>query len=131
MGLYCEPLCRRVALSATLLTSTVRVVPGASVFFNTDTGAMVVDGLAATTLNGTAVQSSILSTPAGQVMQFRFLGNLTLNSSDQVTAGGSRPLSLFAGDDVNVSAGTVLNFDADGLTGRLGGGSGGRVDRRR
>jgi hypothetical protein len=79
---------------------------GATVFFDTDAFVMEVDGLPATTLNGVTVQATVVFTPEGQIAQFPFLGDLTLNSNDEVTALGSRPLSLFAGNDVNIASGT-------------------------
>ena len=96
-----------------------------SVFFDTDAFTMEVDGLTATTLNGVTVQAGVVSTPHGQVAQFRFLGDFTLNSNDDVTALGSRPLSLFAGNEVNIASGALLNFNSSAGAGRLGGGNGG------
>ncbi|MGL4512726.1 MAG: hypothetical protein ACRCT8_06505, partial [Lacipirellulaceae bacterium] len=90
------------------------------IVFNTDTGVMTIDGVARTSFFGVTVQSSVV----GGKMQFRFLGNLDLLSIDTVNGVGSRPLSLLAGNDVNINAGAVLNFDA-GAAPRLGGGAGG------
>jgi hypothetical protein len=98
---------------------------GASIFFDTDTFVMEIDGIPTTLLHGVPVQASVFNTPEGEVAQFQFLGDFTLNSTDQVTALGSRALSLFAGNDVNIASGAILNFNSSAGTGRLGGGDGG------
>jgi hypothetical protein len=96
---------------------------GEAIRFNTDTGVMTVDGNASSTFFGVPMQTSVLN---GK-MQFRFLGSLVFLSSDVVTATGSRPLSLFVGNDVVAASGATFNFNAlpVGNAGILGGGTGG------
>src|ERR1041384_2899576 len=88
--------------------------------FNTDTGVMTINGSATSSFFGVSVQTSVV----GGVEQFRFLGGLDFIASDVVTASGSRPLSLWSGNDIFVATGAVFNFDASGTTGKLGGGNG-------
>jgi hypothetical protein len=91
-----------------------------AIHFNTDTGVMTINGIPRDNFFETPIQSSLV----GGVMQFRFLGSANFIFSDTVTASGSRPLSLWAGNDVIVSSGAVFNFDALGTAGKLGGGNG-------
>jgi hypothetical protein len=92
-----------------------------AIHFNTDTGVMTIDGNATTDFFGVTVQTSVV----GDIQQFRFLGDLNFIPSDVVTASGSRPLALWAGNDVNIASGALFNFDAAGQTAQLGGGNGG------
>jgi hypothetical protein len=91
------------------------------IHFDTDTGVMIINGSATTSFFGVPMQTSVV----GSIQQFRFLGDLNFISSDVVTASGSRPLSLWAGNDVNIASGALFNFDAAGQTAQLGGGNGG------
>lgn len=90
--------------------------------FNTDSGTLLANGSPVTQLNGVDFQSSVRGDGA---QEFRFLGDLVLLDLDQVVAVGARPLSLFAGNDVVISPTAVLDFDAVGRFGTLGGGDGG------
>jgi hypothetical protein len=94
---------------------------GDLIHFNTDTGVMTINGNQAFNYFGVTMQTSVVS----GVQQFRFLGDLNFIDGDVVTASGSRPLSLWAGNNVNVAPGAIFNFDASGQTGKLGGGNGG------
>jgi hypothetical protein len=94
---------------------------GDLIHFNTDTGVMTINGNQAFNYFGVTMQTSVV----GGVQQFRFLGDLNFADGDVVTANGSRPLSLWAGNNVNVAPGAVFNFDASGQTAQLGGGNGG------
>lgn len=98
---------------------------GAAVVFNTDFGQMTVDGVPRTDFFGVTVQSELIQRPEGVVQLYRFLGDMEFISGDTVTAIGSRPLVLLAGDDVVIQAGATLNFNTTGRFGVLGGGSGG------
>jgi hypothetical protein len=113
--------CISIAVAGLSLGMSVLPAAGENVQFNTDTGVMTIDGSPTTSFFGVPVQSSVV----GGTMQFRFLGDLQFISSDVVGAVGSRPLSLWAGDDVIVDSGAVLNFDSVGQTSKLGGGNGG------
>src|SRR3978361_2342206 len=73
--------------------------------FNTDTGVMTINGSATNSFFGVPVQTSVV----GGVEQFRFLGGLTFIASDVVTASGSRPLSIWSGNDIFVETGAVFN----------------------
>jgi hypothetical protein len=116
-------LLSRSALAAPLCVPLVLAASarGDAIQFNTDTGVMTINGTAASTFFGVPVQSSVIN----GVMQFRFLGDLAFIDTDVVGATGSRPLSLFAGNDIRLAPGTVMNFDNFTSAGKLGGGSGG------
>ena len=98
-----------------------RPVHADTIHFDTDTGGMEINGSATTDFFGVPMQALFF----GGVAQYRFMGDLTFISTDVVTATGSRPLSLWAGDDVFIDSGAIFNFDASGQTGKLGGGNGG------
>lgn len=106
-----NPLWRSFAtFTACLSAATMSAGGGPTVQFNTDTGQLTVNGSNVTSLNGTSFTSSVVD----GTQQFRFAGDLDFNSGDFVTAIGSRPLSLLAGNDVNIPAGVSLNFNASG-----------------
>jgi hypothetical protein len=98
-----------------------RPVQADAIHFNTDTGVMLINGNSASTFFGVPMQTSVVS----GVQQFRFLGDLNFIPRDVVTASDSRPLSLWAGNDVNIASGALFNFDAAGQTAQLGSGNGG------
>src|SRR5882757_5775649 len=75
--------------------------------FNTDNGNVYISGVGSATVNGTPYFSLVID----GVQQFRFLGDLNFVDGDIVTAVGSRPLSLFAGNNVNIAHTVTLNFD--------------------
>lgn len=95
---------------------------GTQFVFNTDNRTLLANGSTVTQLNGVDFQSSVRGDGA---QEFRFLGDLVLLDLDQVEAVGARPLALFAGNDVVISPTAVLDFDAVGRFGTLGGGDGG------
>jgi hypothetical protein len=111
-------LCCAIALYYAL---AARPIHAEAIHFNTDTGVMTIDGNATTSFFGVSVQTSVVE----GMQQFRFRGGVAFIPTDVVTASGSRPLSLWAGNDIFVDAGAVFNFDASGTTGKLGGGNGG------
>src|SRR5207253_2908971 len=117
MGRSYRLLCCAICLYFSI---PARLIHADAINFNTDTGVMSIDGGATASFFGVSVQTSVV----GGVQQFRFLGGLTFIASDVVTASGSRPLSLWSGNDIFVNTGAVFNFDASGTTGKLGGGNG-------
>jgi hypothetical protein len=121
MGRVTLQAVRAAEVVGLLLLALCSTTFGDTIAFNTDTGVMTINGSPATNFFGAPVQSSVI----GGVMQFRFLGDLAFIGSDVVGATGSRPLSLFAGNDVRVGPGAIFNFNAGGQVGKLGGGSGG------
>lgn len=116
----CLPL---TAISLVALPTTP--AHAANVVFDTITGVMTVDGIARTDFFGVAVQSQLVMRPEGEVQQFRFLGNMEFINLDNVTAIGSRPLSLLAANDAIIQPGATLNFSTTSRFGKLGGGDGG------
>lgn len=93
-----------VLLAATLCFGSTEYV------FNTNDGTMTLDGNLVTEVHGTPFVSSVI----GGAQQFRFLGDLTFVDNDRIFVTGSRPLSLFAGNDVDISPLASFQFDAAG-----------------
>ncbi|HEY4234080.1 MAG TPA: hypothetical protein VGM76_11675, partial [Lacipirellulaceae bacterium] len=110
-------LCCAIGLYFSIST---RLIRADAINFNTDTGVMSINGSPTTSFFGVNVQTSVV----GGAQQFRFLGGLSFIASDIVTSSGSRPLSLWSGNDIFVNSGAMFNFDASGTTGKLGGGNG-------
>jgi hypothetical protein len=100
--------------------ASTRSAHAEAIHFNTDTGVMTIDGNTATSFFGVPVQTSVV----GGVQQFRFPGGVTFFPSYIVSASGSRPLSLWGGNDILIQPGALFSFDASGTTGKLGGGNG-------
>ena len=82
------------------LTALVGPAQADNIQFNTDTGQLILNGGLSPTFFGETVHTSVVD----GAMQFRFVGDLFFISTDVVSAVGSRPLSLFAGDDVTIPA---------------------------
>ncbi|HEX3601280.1 MAG TPA: hypothetical protein VHU84_14105, partial [Lacipirellulaceae bacterium] len=91
-------LCCAICLYFSIST---RLIRADAINFNTDTGVMTINGSPTTSFFGVNVQTSVVD----GVQQFRFLGGLSFIASDIVTASGSRPLSLWSGNDIFVNSG--------------------------
>jgi hypothetical protein len=112
-----KPLCI-AALLAGLVVSPASFA--ANYIFNTDN--LTLNG-GATNLNGTLF--TVRTLDGDHRAEFLFKGDLIFNPGDTVTAVGSRALSLYAGNDVMIGAGSIFNVSAAGQLSGVGGGSGG------
>jgi hypothetical protein len=117
-----------LALSVTglIIAQMCGVGHAEEIVFNTSSGAVFVDGVSVTSINGVDFEQSVVQQGTdGGVRQFRFSGDLIFDSNDKVSAAGFLPLSFYAGNDILVDANALFDFDASGSTGDLGGGNGG------
>ena len=121
--------CRIAALLIAIAMVTLASAPADAqleIVFNTDTGEFLLDDVATNDFFGIGVESFVVPQgDDGSIRQFRFSGDLDFISSDNVSAVGNLPLSIYAGGDVNIPSGTEFNFNASGFFGSLGGGNGG------
>lgn len=108
-----------VAICALALTTTV--ARSADLLFDGDTGVLTVNGNVETGVNGTDFDFELID----GVAEFRFAGDLTLLGTDSVRGAGSRPIRLFAGNDLTAESGAMIDFAATGINPGPGGGAGG------
>ena len=105
-----------------LMASTFLTVPAKAATILVDTDAGTINGVASGgSFNGTTFTTQII----GNVMQFRFHGDLTIADGNQVVGNGSRGASFFAGNNANIGASVSFDFSADAL--RDGGRAGANV----
>jgi hypothetical protein len=114
-------------------SASAPVIPGVAgshpiaaqtIVVNSDTGKITINGVdSGGTFNGAAFTEALID--SSTVVQFTFNGDLNIPDNSTVIGTGSKGISLYALNNVNVGSGVAFHVNAVGAQSGPGGGAGG------